>query len=77
MIKFRKIFQIYEEGEEINSIIAYRKFPYIVTRKEIKHDQYVTSTNLHYDFVNQYQKYLFIDLYLFCLSFRWKTKFKE
>ena len=77
MIKFRKLYQEPKEGEQNNAIIAYAKRPDIITRKECEYNPCFTSTQTHYDFVNQYRKWLAIDLWIIQLFFDWKTKYKQ
>ena len=77
MIKFRKIYSEPKEGEENNSIIAYAKRAEIITTKEVEYDPCCTSTQTHYQFVNQYRKWLAIDLWIVKLFFDWKTKYKD
>ena len=77
MITFRKLYSEPKEGEENNSIIAYAKRADIVTDKKYEFDPCSTSTETHYTFVNQYRKWLAIDLWVVKLLFDWKTKYKE
>lgn len=64
MIRFRKLYQKLEEGWENNAIIAYAKRP-----------SYISVVN-NKEVVEQYVKFLAIDLWVVRLSFRWKTKYK-
>lgn len=77
MITFRKLYQEPKEGEIINAIVAYNKRPETITRKEVEYNPCFTSTQTHYDFVNQYKKRLIIDLWLIRLDFEWLTKYKD
>ena len=77
MIKFRKFYSEPNEGEENSSIIAYAKRAEIVTRKEVEFHPCITSTQTHYEFVNQYHKWLAIDLWIVKLLFEWRTKYKD
>jgi len=74
-ISFLRLYSEPKEGELIKSIIAYNKHPKTVTRKQIEYDPCSTTTLTHYDFVNQYEKRLSINLWFVILYFYWETKY--
>ena len=69
-ISFRKIYNEPELGEIPYAIISFRKFEHRVSYKEI-------GLMRHTRFVNQYEKWLTIDLWIIILTFSWLTKYKK
>lgn len=77
MIRFRKLFSSPKRGESAEAIVCYAKHPETITMKEVEYDLDVPSNQTYYEFVNQYRKFLQIDLWIVILLFVWKTKYRE
>lgn len=70
IIKIRRLFQIVEEGESYESIIAFAKYPIEFFTEDMGNGHSKTS-------ILKYAKILRIDLWLFILTFKWEKNAKK
>lgn len=81
MITFRKLYKRIEEGEEINAIIAYNKYPWKMQRVDVTENFHPTHdgdmNKIWKDFVIQWRYNLMIDLWLVKINYRWLSKIKN
>lgn len=76
-IRFRKIYNSPQMGEEANALIIYRKIEWDVVVKWVPDNPLFITTKTVFRNVRQYKKLLIIDLWILRLHFEWLTKLKE
>jgi hypothetical protein len=77
IVRFRKIYNSPQMGEEGNAIIIYRKIEWDTVVKWIADNPCYITTKTTIRYVRQYKKLLIIDLWIVRFHFEWLTKLKE